>query len=268
MTSIVNTIAGQHQQTIQALFPDIPISNDPVYYRWLIKNYPSKANLRKMALIAETLTYKPLVSVIMPVFNTPERFLRDAIESVLEQVYPNWELCIADDASTEPHVKKILRDYISKYPRIKVTFRGKNGHISLSSNSAIEIATGEFIALLDHDDLLTSDALYEVVLLLNRYPDADMIYSDEDYVSDDGKLVTPFFKPDWCPDSFLSRMYTCHLGIYRHSLITQIGGFRVGYEGSQDYDLVLRLTEKTEKYITYPKFYITGDFIQALLQLH
>jgi GT2 family glycosyltransferase len=172
---------------------------------------------------------------------------------VLEQVYTNWELCIADDASTESHVKEILQEYISKDPRIRVAFRKENGHISLCSNSAIEIAKGEFIALLDHDDILTPNALYEVVILLNRYPDADMIYSDEDKLSEDGKLVAPFFKPDWCPDSFLSRMYTCHLGVYRHSLITQIGGFRVGYEGSQDYDFVLRLTEKTEKIYHIPK---------------
>jgi glycosyltransferase involved in cell wall biosynthesis len=206
-----------------------------------------------MAVTAETLLYKPVVSVVMPVYNTPERFLREAIESVLDQVYPNWELCIADDASTEPHIQQVLQEYLSKDSRIKVAFRKENGHISLCSNSAIEIATGEFIALLDHDDLLTPYALYEVALLLNRYPDADMIYSDEDKLSEDGKLVEPFFKPDWCPDSFLSRMYTCHLGVYRHSLINQIGGFRVGYEGSQDYDLVLRLTEKTEKIYHIPK---------------
>lgn len=253
ITSALRRIVGYHKQTIQALFPDTPVSNDPLYYRWLIKNYPSKADLQKMAATVETLRYKPVISVIMPVFNTPDRFLREAIESVLEQVYPNWELCIADDASSEPHVNKILQEYISKDPRIKVVLRKENGHISLCSNSAIEIATGEFIALLDHDDLLTPDALFEVVILMNRYPDADMIYSDEDYISEDGKLGTPVFKPDWCPDSFLSRMYTCHLGVYRHSLITQVGGFRVGYEGAQDYDLVLRLTEKTEKIYHIPK---------------
>jgi glycosyltransferase involved in cell wall biosynthesis len=251
--SFVETLFEQHQKTIQLLSPETPISNYPLYYRWLINNYPKKADLQKMAATVETLLYKPLVSVVMPVYNTPERFLREAIESMLEQVYPNWELCIADDASNDPHIQQVLQEYLSKDSRIKVAFRKENGHISLCSNSAIEIATGEFIALLDHDDLLTPDALYEVVLLLNRYPDADMIYSDEDKLSEDGKLVEPFFKPDWCPDSFLSRMYTCHLGVYRHSLINQIGGFRVGYEGSQDYDLVLRLTEKTEKIYHIPK---------------
>lgn len=183
----------------------------------------------------------------MPVFNTPESFLREAINSVIEQVYPYWELCIADDASTQGHIKKILEEYSLKDQRIKVIFRNHNGHISKCSNSALAIATGEFIALLDHDDVLTPDALYEVVLTLNNHPDADMIYSDEDKITQNNKLKGPFFKPDWCPDSFLSRMYTCHLGVYRLDLVNKIGGFRAGYEGSQDYDLVLRLTEKTDK---------------------
>jgi hypothetical protein len=120
--------------------------------------------------------------------------------------------------------------------------------------------------LLDHDDLLTPDALCEVALLLNKHPDADMIYSDEDKIDDNHQLKQPFFKPDWCPDSFLSRMYTCHLGTYRRSLVTEIGGFRVGYEGSQDYDLILRLTEKTESIFIFLRYCITGEFM-AILQL-
>ncbi|HAA32543.1 MAG TPA: family 2 glycosyl transferase [Cyanobacteria bacterium UBA8553] len=226
---------------------------DEIYYAWLSKNFPREADLQKMAETLEVFSYKPVISIIMPVFNTPERFLKEAIESVLKQVYPYWELCIADDASTQPHVRTILEEYRVRDNRIKVVFRTENGHISLASNSAIELAEGEFLALLDHDDLLTPDALYEVALLLNRHPEADMIYSDEDKIDDNNQLREPFFKPDWCPDSFLSRMYTCHLGIYRRSLITAIGGFRAGYEGSQDYDLVLRFTEKTEKIFHIPK---------------
>ncbi|MGV0104106.1 Glycosyltransferase 2-like domain-containing protein [Nostoc sp. DSM 114160] len=202
---------------------------------------------------ASSLDFQPVISIIFPVFNTPEPYLKPAIESVLNQIYPYWELCIADDASTEPHIRKILEEYSQTDSRIKVIFRNENGHISRSSNSAIEIATGEFIALFDHDDLLTSDALYEVALLLNQHPDADMIYSDEDKVDENNQFLYPTYKPDWCPDSFLSRMYTCHLGVYRRSLVNEIGGFRVGYEGSQDYDLVLRLTEKTDKIFHIPK---------------
>ncbi|AVH64259.1 glycosyltransferase [Nostoc sp. 'Peltigera membranacea cyanobiont' N6] len=216
-------------------------------------NYEIKRNVDFLATKPYSLDFKPVFSIIFPVFNTPEPYLKPAIESVLNQIYPYWELCIADDASTEPNIRKILEEYSQTDSRIKVIFRNENGHISRSSNSAIEIATGEFIALFDHDDLLTSDALYEVALLLNQHPDADMIYSDEDKVDDNNQFIYPTEKPDWCPDSFLSRMYTCHLGVYRRSLVNEIGGFRVGYEGSQDYDLVLRLTEKTDKIFHIPK---------------
>lgn len=228
-------------------------SIDHTYNKWLDKNYPKEADLLEMAETQKIFSYQPVISVVMPVFNPPEQFLRQAIESVINQIYPYWELCIADDASTHPYVNSVLQEYAAKDSRIKVTLRKENGHISRASNSAIDLATGEFITLLDHDDLLTPDALYEVALLLNQHPQADMIYSDEDKLEKDGSLKEPFFKPDWCPDSFLSRMYTCHLGTYRRSLVNQIGGFRVGYEGSQDYDLVLRLTEQTENIFHIPK---------------
>ena len=196
---------------------------------------------------------RPLISIIVPVFNPLEPYLRAAIESVLNQTYSHWELCIADDASTFPYVRRVLEEYAQQDTRIKPIFRTENGHISACSNSALEIATGEFIALLDHDDLLTSDALEEVVRLLNQHPEADMIYSDEDKIDDDSQFREAAYKPDWCPDSFLSRMYTCHLGVYRRALVNEIGGFRLGFEGSQDYDLVLRLTEKTNKIFHIPK---------------
>jgi glycosyltransferase involved in cell wall biosynthesis len=223
------------------------------YQKWLEKNAPREADLRQMAETVDIFPYKPIISIVMPVFNTPEPFLQQAIESVLHQTYPHWELCIADDASTEARVKRILEDYALKDSRIKVCYREENGHISQASNSAIALATGEFLALLDHDDVLAPHALHEVALLLNRHPEADMIYSDEDKIDENNQFRDPFFKPDWCPDSFLSRMYTCHLGIYRRSLVNEIGGFRVGYEGSQDYDLTLRLTEKTDKIFHIPK---------------
>ena len=232
---------------------NIPYSDDSKYQQWLNKNYPRQADLHKLSKAVEKLCYKPIISIVMPIYNVPERFLREAIESVIQQVYPEWELCIADDCSTEPHVKQILQEYSRREPRIKVNFRDENGHISRASNSALEIAEGEFIALLDHDDLLTPNALYEVALLLNQHPEADMIYSDEDKVDENNILREPFFKTDWCPDSFLSRMYTCHLGVYRRTLVREIGNFRVGYEGSQDYDLVLRITEKTDKIFHIPK---------------
>ena len=162
-------------------------------------------------------------------------------------------MCIADDASTDPTVRKVLEEYRARDPRIRVVFRQENGHISASSNSALDMAMGEFIALLDHDDEIAEDALYENAALLNEHPDADMIYSDEDKMTEEGKRHSPFFKPDWSPDTFLSQMYTCHLGVYRTEIVRSIGGFRCGFEGSQDYDLVLRLTERTQKIYHIPK---------------
>ncbi len=237
----------------------ITSSKDPNYQIWLDKNYPGQDTLQGMVRKSRLLSYQPTISIILPVYNPPPEFLREAIASVINQAYPRWELCIADDASTNPQIRTLLEEYITKDPRIKVVFRPKNGHISACSNSALELATGEFVALLDHDDLLTLDALYEVVSLLNKHPEADMIYSDEDkvYQNEQNKqneqISDPFFKPDWSPDSFLSRMYTCHLGIYRRELVNSLGGFRLGYEGSQDYDLVLRLTEKTNQIFHIPK---------------
>lgn len=217
------------------------------YAWWTRCNTPTSEALGEMAVIAKALKYQPLITVLVPVFNPSAQFLREAIESVRSQVYPYWELCLADDASTAPHVRLLLEQYAIDNPRIKVAFRTENGHISRCSNTALEMAQGEYIALLDHDDLLAPEALYEVALLLNQHPEADMIYSDEDQITAEGTRKNPFFKPEWCPDTFLAKMYTCHLGVYRRSLITKIGGFRIGFEGSQDYDLVLRLTEKTDR---------------------
>jgi O-antigen biosynthesis protein len=218
-----------------------------VYELWVQENRLTDADRKRMLEHIDALSYRPTFSLIVPVYNTDERWLRRCLDSVLAQLYPDWELCIADDASTEPTVRRLLEEYKSRDARIHVVFRLENGHISASSNSALEIATGEFIALLDHDDELPEQALYENAVLLNEHKDADMIYSDEDKLNEDGQRHSPFFKPDWSPDTFLSHMYTCHLGVYRTELVRTIGGFRVGYEGSQDYDLVLRLTEKTER---------------------
>lgn len=189
-------------------------------------------------------SYTPLLSVLMPVYNPPIKFFIDAIESIKNQIYSNWELCIADDASTDPEVKQILTRYSQEDPRIKVVFRNNNGHISKASNSALEIVSGEFFALLDHDDLLTEDALFWVVESLQRHPDADLIYSDEDKIDEKSVLQSPYFKPDWDPFLFLGQNFFSHLGVYRTSLVREIGGFRLGFEGSQDYDLVARCVEK------------------------
>ena len=242
----------ERELPIASVSPEIPQSKDNQYQQWLNKHYPQTADLEKMKAQLPMLSYQPTISIITPIYNPSEQFLREAIESVRQQVYPNWELCLADDLSTQPYVKRVLQEYAHKDNRIKVVFREENGHISRASNSALAIAEGEYIALLDHDDALAPHALFEVVSLLNRHPEADMIYTDEDKIDRDNIHREPFFKMDWCPDSFLSRMYTCHLGVYRRSLVTEIGNFRVGFEGSQDYDLVLRFTEKTDKIFHIP----------------
>lgn len=194
-----------------------------------------------------TFHYQPKISIAMPVYNVEEKWLRLCIDSILNQVYTNWELCMADDASTDPNVKKILTEYQQLDERIRVVFREQNGHISEATNSALAIATGEFVALLDNDDELAINAFYEVVKVLNENPELDLIYSDEDKIDMDGNRSDPAFKPDWSPDLLLGTNYISHLGVYRRSILEEIGGFRKGYEGSQDYDLVLRFTEKTTK---------------------
>jgi O-antigen biosynthesis protein len=188
----------------------------------------------------QTLERRPLISILMPVYNTPAHLLRMAIESVLSQLYDTWELCIADDASSEMHVRQILEEYQQRDTRIKVHFRASNGHISAASNSALDLASGDFLALLDHDDTLAEEALYLVVVDLATNPDTDVLYSDEDKIDESDRRHLPVFKCDWNPDLLLSQNYVSHLGVYRTSLVKQIGGFREGYEGSQDYDLLLR----------------------------
>jgi GT2 family glycosyltransferase/2-polyprenyl-3-methyl-5-hydroxy-6-metoxy-1,4-benzoquinol methylase len=195
----------------------------------------------------ETLPLRPLFSVVMPVYDTPERWLRRAVESVQTQFYPEWELCIADDASKAPHVRPLLTELAAKDPRIKVVFRERNGHISAASNSALKLATGSFVVLLDHDDELAPQALYMLAEELAAHPETDLIYSDEDKIDETGRRYGPYFKNDWSPDLFTSQNYFSHLGVYRTSLVREVGGFREGYEGSQDYDLALRCVARTGK---------------------
>lgn len=195
----------------------------------------------------ENLSYRPLISVLMPVYNPPAEFLLQAINSVRCQLYRHWELCIVDDASSLPYVRTILEDASRTDARIRVNFREKNGHISVASNAALEMARGEFIALLDHDDELTDRALYFVVVALNENSMLDLLYSDEDKIDARGRRFGHYFKPDWNPDLFFCQNLISHLGVYRTSLAKKIGGFREGYEGSQDWDFALRFLDVTEE---------------------
>jgi glycosyltransferase involved in cell wall biosynthesis len=218
------------------------------YHKW-VKRYGTLSSADHQAINKriETLEYQPLISVIMPVYDVDEKWLRRAIESVREQLYERWELCIADDYSAAPHIRVVLDEYRQKDSRIKVIYRDKNGHISAASNSALELATGEFTALLDHDDELSAHALYMVVEELNAHPEADLIFSDEDKITEEGDRFDPHFKTDWNPDLLYSMNFVSHLGVYRTSILKAIGGFREGYEGSQDYDLVLRFCEQVSE---------------------
>ena len=184
--------------------------------------------------------FKPVISVITPTYNTPAQLLRECLDSVLAQTYPHWELCIADDASSRPEVRHVIEEYVARDSRVRVCWRERNGHISQASNSAIDLATGEFIALLDHDDTLAPHALYAVVRALQGRPSAQLVYSDEDKLDAEGQRCDPFFKPDWSPDLLRSQNYVSHLGVYRRELVETVGRFREGHEGSHDYDLLLR----------------------------
>jgi GT2 family glycosyltransferase len=206
----------------------------------------SEKELAQLREDMERFAREPLLSVIMPVYNTPREWLERAFESVLAQIYPHWELCVSDNASTLPHVRRVLEAYASKDRRIRVTYRDTNGHISVNSNSALALASGDYIALLDSDDELPPHALYWVAKEINDYPDADLIYSDEDKLNDKGERYEPYFKPDWNPALIRSQNYICHLSVFRRSLVAKVGGFREGLEGSQDHDLVLRSADASD----------------------
>lgn len=202
---------------------------------------PTAAELRSLQHSIRSFTTAPLISVVMPVFNTPPQILEEAIRSVREQIYDRWELCIADDASSAPHVRTILERHAAVDPRIKVRFCPSRGNISTTSNTALEMATGEFVALLDHDDLLPQHALYWVVEAINRHPDAALLYSDEDKIDSDGRRFHPYFKCDFNHELLLAQNMISHLGVYRRDLISELGGFRSDFDGSQDHDLALRV---------------------------
>ena len=231
-------------------------TNHSDYTEW-VRRYDTLTDTDRERINARIsqLPNAPLISIVMPVYNPPLNMLKEAIQSVQNQLYSNWELCIADDASTDNAVRELLQSYADKDFRIKVVFRKQNGHISAASNSALEIASGDYIALLDNDDLLREHALFFVAQAIAEQPDAGLIYSDEDKIDQSGKRYAPYFKPDWNPDLFLSHNMICHLGVYRADLVKKLGGFREGYEGAQDYDLALRCTEQlaTKQIVHIPR---------------
>jgi GT2 family glycosyltransferase len=193
-----------------------------------------------------SMPHPPKFSVILPVHNAQEEHLRRAIQSVLEQTYVNWELCIADDASTAAHAKPLIEDFCASDERIKAVFCSAHGHISKATNAGLALATGEFVTFLDHDDELSVHALNEVALALEQNPNLEIVYTDEDLIDEQGKRFLPHFKSDWNPYLLYSHNYVTHLCVYRHRLLEKAGGMREGLEGAQDYDLLLRCSRHVE----------------------
>ena len=222
------------------------------YGRWVSLHRLDDRALEDLRAEVEAFSYRPLISVITPVHDTAPDVLTACLESVRAQAYRNWEHCIADDGSTLPGTESVLRRYAND-PRVRLVKLERTQHVSAASNAALSLATGEYVALLDHDDELAPETLAEVVRYLNAHPDADVIYSDEDKVDETGARCDPYFKPDWSPELFLSYMYTCHLMVVRRQLVEDIGEFRRGFEGAQDYDLLLRLMEKTGRIHHIPR---------------
>jgi GT2 family glycosyltransferase len=222
------------------------------YDRW-IHEFESKEN-SLMEIKVRGLAVKPLISILMPTYNSRTEELQAAIESVLGQTYWNWELCIADDASSKPEVRQLLDSFSAlETKRIRVVYRDQQGGISRASNSALEIASGDYICFLDHDDTLAPNALAYVCEAINQNPEADLFYSDEDKIDEEGMRSEPFFKPDWSPDTLRSLNYVCHLLVLRRDLAAKTGLLNPECDGSQDYDLILRATEQATRILHIPK---------------
>lgn len=196
---------------------------------------------------------EPRFSILTPVYETPAGVLRKMLRSVRRQRNGDWELCLVDDRSQQPHVREILDRAQAEDPRIRVRYREENGGIVAASNDALEMASGEFVALLDHDDVLHPDALSHVAEAIDGNPEADYVYTDEDKVDARGHHSAPFFKPDWSPERMRTQMYTCHFSVLRRSLVEEVGGFDPEFEGSQDWDLVLKVTERARAVLHVPR---------------
>ncbi len=222
------------------------------YQAWFERHRATPEQLADMRAEARRFRYRPRVSIITPVYNTPVQWLRAAIDSVLAQVYENWELVLADDCSTHPDVLELLDELPKHDSRIVITRLARQSGISAASNAAREIASGEWIGFLDHDDLLEPDALFHHMHVVQAQPDTDLIYSDEDKLTEHG-LDAPIMKPDWSPDFFTATNYICHFTIIRCALLRELGGFRSEFDGAQDYDLFFRAIERTPRIHHVPR---------------
>lgn len=223
------------------------------YHHWILHKLDRQLLEDEYREGYDKLPSHPTISIVMPVYNAPLRLLKEAIESVRNQLYVHWELCIADDCSTDVKVKKLLKSYAAKDAGIRVCFREENGHISEATNSALQMATGSYIVFMDQDDLLSENCLWEIAKAIVQHPQPDLIYSDEDKIDESGFHQSAYFKPDWSPDHLLAKNYIGHVTVLKKSLIDQVGGLRKEFDGSQDYDLLLRATEQANRIVHIPK---------------
>ena len=222
---------------------------EELYQIWINKNEPSEEELKKQK--SAKFKISPKISIIIPMYDTPEKFFKELVDRLIDQTYSNWELCLADGS---PEKNEELKKIYEKDERIKYKFIGENKGISGNTNEALKLATGDFIALLDHDDLVPKFSLYEIVKCINKNPDVDFIYTDEDKFEElDGKRYDPYFKSDFAPDTLRANNFICHFSVFKKELMDELGGFRSEFDGAQDYDIILRMSEKAKKIIHIPK---------------
>ena len=222
---------------------------EDIYQKWIAANEPTEEELEEQR--NHKFEHNPKISIIIPMYNTPVKFFGELVDSLINQTYTNWELCLADGSNEE---NPELKDIYSKDSRIKYKFIGENKGISGNTNEALTLATGDFIGLLDHDDILPVFSLYEVVKCINNHPEVDFIYTDEDKFEEvGGKRYDPYFKSDFGPDTLRANNYICHFSVFRKDLMEKLGGFRSEFDGAQDYDILLRMSEIAEHIYHIPK---------------
>jgi O-antigen biosynthesis protein len=258
-TQIVDALQWSLGQIVDLLPPEEPpqkaelpwtfdAGGDPVAYRiWLSQNHDHTP------IDLDSLSGGPLISVVIPVYRPELWYFKACVSSIIDQAYTNWELCMCDDGSQDADLTRTMRQLVDSDSRIKFVALERNGGISRATNTALSIASGEFVALVDHDDALEPDALALVAAAIMRDPQADVVYSDDDKIDGEGARYDPYFKPDWAPDLLLSSPYLGHLTVIRRSLLDAVGGFRPEFDGSQDFDVMLRTTERARRVVHIPK---------------
>ena len=229
------------------LVREVLLDDRDAYEIWIRRNALSDADKEDMLRESEKFAQRPLISVVTPVYRTDPADLESCVASVFAQIYPRWELCLVDDGSNDASLTKALEQFAAKDSRVKVIALEKNGGIAAATNAGIGAATGDYVAFLDHDDEIAPEALYQVVRAVNDAPEVEVFYSDEDKIDPQGNRFGHFFKPDWSPELIHGMNYACHFLVANRDLLNSIGGLRLGFDGAQDYDLILRLWEKTNE---------------------